>query len=490
MKIFDILKKNSIKYPNKEAIIIENLRLTYYELFEQVKKTITVFQKNKITEKSIVAIIEDNTVCHILSLFSLSYLGSTIVPLNTFYSKDWLINKFKKTKIDVLISSSEYAKFLKKKINLKIIITTDKSKQFYYFYDYQKLNINNLKKINIKNKNFLILLSSGSTGNPKPIVFTQENKILRSRLMKDLYKITKEDKITVTCPIDHSLGMRLLFLPLLNGATCVVMPKFTSSNYYEILKKEKITFSILVSSQIYFLIKDKEKFKTFYLKKGLVSASSTLSHNVKKIIINKNIKLYEMYGASEIGTVTSINLTKNNKKIKSVGKSYKNNIIIKILSDKNKFLKKNQKGEIVCKTPAIFHNYYNLKKITKNSFFKEYFKTGDIGYLDNKKYLYFLGRKKNIIRRSGITIYPEDIENIFINDKNINNVAVLGFKKNLNEEIYLFIEKNIKINLDYIKNICIKKLSTFQMPNKIFLLRKLPKTSLDKIDKKKLFNFI
>jgi long-chain acyl-CoA synthetase len=490
MKLFDILKKNSIKYPNKEAIIIENVRLTYYELFDQVQKTIAIFKKNKITEKSIVAIIEDNTVSHILSLFSLSYLGSTIIPLNTFYSKDWLINKFKQIKIDVLISRSNYANFLTKKTNLKTIITTDKSKKFNYFYDYQKLNINHLKKINIKNKNFLILLSSGSTGNPKPIVFTQKNKILRSKLMKDLYKISQEDKIIVTCPIDHSLGMRLLFLPLLNGATCVLMSKFTSNNYYEILKKEKITFSILISSQIYLLMKDKEKFKTFYLKKGLVSASSTLSNNVKKIIINKNIKLFEMYGASEIGTVTSINLAKNKKKFKSVGKSYNHGIRIKILSNKNQFLRNNQRGEIVCKTPAIFHNYYNLKKTTKESFFKKYFKTGDIGYLDNENYLHFMGRKKNIIRRSGITIYPEDIENIFINDRNINDVAVLGIQKNLNEEIYLFIEKNTKVNLDYIKNICIKRLSTFQMPNKILLIKKFPKTNLGKIDKKKLFNFI
>ena len=88
-----------------------------------------------------------------------------------------------------------------------------------------------------------------------------------------------------------------------------------------------------------------------------------------------------------------------------------------------------------------FKNYLGLKKITQNSFFKSFFRTGDIGYLDNEKYLYFLGRKKNIIRRSGITIYPEDIENIFINDKNIQEVAVIGIKNISNEDICLFVKK-------------------------------------------------
>ena len=101
----------------------------------------------------------------------------------------------------------------------------------------------------------------------------------------------------------------------------------------------------------------------------------------------------------------------------------------------------------------------------------------------------FLGRKKNIIRRSGFSVYPEDIENIFLNDRNINEVAVIGVNRVKNEEIHLFLKKGKKLNDAYIKNICIKKLSTFQMPNKIHFLDKLPKTNLGKVDKKKLLSF-
>ena len=491
MVIFDLLKKNAIKYPYKDAIIIDDIKLNYKELLNSVVKTILVFEKNKITSKNTVAIIEDNTLSYILSLFSLSYLGAETIPLNTHYSKDTIKKIFEERKVDILISNTQHAKFLLNKFALKKIITTNKSKNFPYFYDYNFLKNKKLKKKSFKpNKNFLILFSSGSTGNPKPIVFTQKIKILRSIMMRDLYKINEEDKVILTCPMDHSLGMRLLFLPLIAGGTCVVMSKFTSENYFKIVKKNNVTFSILVSSQIYQLLKSKSQFKEFYLKKGLVSASSKLSNYTKKIILKKKINLFEMYGASEIGTVTNINVSKDSKKIKSVGKSYNKNIIIKILSNKNKFLKSNEIGEIVCKTPAIFKGYLRLKEQTKNSFFKGFFKTGDIGYLDNKKYLYFLGRKKNIIRRSGITIYPEDIENILINEKNINEVAVIGVNRDENEDICLFVKNNNKITKDYVKKICIKKLSLFQIPNRIYLINHLPKTNLGKINKKLLFSFL
>ena len=491
MTIFDVLKKNAIKYPYKDAIIIDDIKLNYKDLLNSVIKTILIFEKNKITSENTVVIIEDNTLSHILSLFSLSYLGTETIPLNTYYSKDVIQKIFKEQKVDILISNTKYAKFLSSKFELKKIITTNKSKNFPYFYDYNFLKIKKLKKKIVKlKKNFLILFSSGSTGNPKPIVFTQKIKILRSKLMSDLYKISKEDKVVVTCPIDHSLGMRLLFLPLIAGATCVVMSKFTNENYFKIVKKNNVTFSILVSSQIYKLLENKDQFKDFYLKKGLVSASSKLSDRTKKAILKNKIKLYEMYGASEIGTVTNINISKNSKKIKSVGNSFNKNIIIKILSTKNKFLKNNEIGEIVCKTPAIFKEYLGLKEQTNNSFYKGFFKTGDIGYLDSEKYLYFLGRKKNIIRRSGITIYPEDIENILINDKNIDEVAVVGVERNENEDICLFVKKNNKITLDYVKKMCIKKLSAFQIPSKIYLINDLPKTNLGKINKKLLLSFL
>ena len=128
--------------------------------------------------------------------------------------------------------------------------------------------------------------------------------------MQKLYKIKQSDKVTLTCPIEHSLGMRLLFLPFVSGATCIVMPKFTPVSYLKIVKKFKATFSILVSNQIYQLLEQKNSFNNFYLKTGLVSASSILTDEAKKKIIDKKIKLYEMYGASEIATATSININK------------------------------------------------------------------------------------------------------------------------------------------------------------------------------------
>ena len=84
------------------------------------------------------------------------------------------------------------------------------------------------------------------------------------------------------------------------------------------------------------------------------------------------MKLYEMYGAAEVGTITSINLleNKNKTKFKSVGTSYNRNINFKILSDHNSFLGANKIGEIICRSPGRLKYYLNKKKKIKMIFLK------------------------------------------------------------------------------------------------------------------------
>ena len=484
MGIFDILKKNSKIFPSKTALVIENIEYSYETIYELVLQTIQNFSKSNFNKNSKVIIVEDNSLSHILSLFALSYLNATIIPAGKYYSKNHLLNIIDVMKVNSIIAGNNDCAFFKRKTKIKNYICTESSKKFLFIFKKNKLT-KLQKKIDI-NRNYIITMSSGSTSKPKPIVFSQKTKIVRYRLFRDLYKINSNDRIIVSSPIGHSLGMRTLFLPLLKGCTCVIMNTFQIQKYCELIKKYKITFSVLVANQIYDLINSKKNFKDFYLKRGLVSSSAKLLPAAKEKFIKKKINLYEMYGATEIGTVTNINALKEKKFLSSVGKSYNKSIKIKILSKDNKFLEPNSVGEIVCKTPGKFKMYYNLEKLNKESFFKGYFKTGDLGFINKQKYLYYKSRIKNIIRRSGITIFPEDIEKVFIDNKNITDAAVVGKETTKKTIISLFIIKKENIDESYIRNICLKKLSMFQYPNKIIFLQKFPRTKVGKVDKIKL----
>ena len=490
MSIFNEIKKISKKYPDKIALIVGNNQYTYSELIKDVEAVSMFFINLKIKSKDKVGVIENNTIEFILIFLALSNIGAIIIPLSTSYTKKMIYDNFINLKIDHLILWYKYLNYFKnKKLNLKNLITTDKKiKNVTFFNDYKNFKYAK-KKINFKKhyNNFLICLTSGSTNKPKPIVLSQKTKILRSIAARKLYKINNNDTVLTPSPLDHTLGQRIFLLPLLAGGTSVVLKVFTIFNFYEAIKKYDVSFTILVPNQISEIVKNRNEFKNFYIKKGIVSASSKLSSNLKNKLIRNKIKIYEMYGASEIGTATSICLNTDKDKFKSVGKQY-DNIKVKVLSKQEKFLQKHKVGEIVCKTPYIFSKYYKLNKETKDSFYKNYFKTGDIGYIDEKNYLYYLGRKKNIIKVSGNMVYAEDVENLILRNKNISEAIVFGLsdKQDLEKIVLCVIPKKKDYSKENLQLYCQKNLASFQQPSNILFFNSFSKTNLGKLDRPKI----
>ena len=480
MNIINSLNKNSLKFKKKNCIETKNISVSYEKFFEIILKTTTFLKKNNVTKKSSLAVINESFLDTIILIFASANIGNKIILLDDYYSDEFKTKLIKKLKIDIIISNYLNLKNLKDFQNIKSIILLKN-------YDLIT-RTENEKKSKILNKNFikefLITFSSGSTADPKPIVFSEYTKIKRAKNMKRLFKLTHNDKLILSCSPNHSLGFRIIFTSILNGMTLSLIDKFDSRNYMRLVKNKKCSFPILLGSQMYELIR--KNILSFKFKKGILSTSSVLPNQLKEKIVKSKNNLFEMYGASEIGTVTYFCVNKNKDQINSVGKITGSNIKLKILSKEGKFHKHNQTGEIICKNNFMFNNYYLDKKKTKENFFKNYFKTGDYGYFDNKGFLYFKGRIKNIIKRSGINIFAEDIEKILVQDKFIDEIIVTS-KKKMNDNLLIFyIKKNKNLNKQYVQNVCLKKLSKFQYPNEIIFVKNFEKTSIGKIDRKKI----
>lgn len=244
----------------------------------------------------------------------------------------------------------------------------------------------------------------------------------------------------------------------------------------------------MVSTQIdmitnYLKYKNNKKLRSL---KNLVSCCSPLSMITKNKLIKNlenSINIHDTYGASELGTITNINLRNERKKIKSNGKvlsDYK----VNIYRNKKYTNKKKITGEICCKTKNAFVGYKKSKyQISFNN--KNFFHTGDIGYFDNDRYLHVTGRKKDIIIRSGINIFPSDIEKVLNNYSKINESVVIGIRDKVFGEIVCAFIVLKKYNLDSRKlyNYCIKNLADYQIPTRFYSVKTLPKSVIGKISK-------
>ena len=496
MSLTNYIIKNKKKFPKKIAYMCEDKSITYEQLYKNVALLSENLKKLGIRKGDKIAIIYGNSILYPQIFYSAAYLNLSIVPLNPSLSELDITNQLNKVKAKYLFSWSGFLNrlnFKKLYLKKKYCFDLDSSSRGYTNYSdlIQKNNSNKQLKIKkAKSKtNFLFGLTSGSTSDPKVSIWSQQIKIDRGFHAKKMYNLNHNDRVIISTPMYHSISFRLIVLPIILGASCVILKKFTVKDWFEKIKKRKITFSILVSDQIEMI---SFKLKKPYLKKGfplkkLVSCCSPLKEEIKLRLIKQSfIKVFDTYGASEVGTITNINLKKEIKKIKSNGKAT-TGYDVRIFQNSKMTKIPFKQGEICCKTKNIFSGYYRLNNGEKsNKNLNNFFLTGDIGYFDKQKYLYVTGRKKEIIIRGGVNIFPSDIEKVLNSFPNIKESAVIGYEsKNLGQTIYAFLKlkKSFRIDRNKFFNFCLDKLADFQIPSKFFIIEEFPRASLNKISK-------
>ena len=250
------------------------------------------------------------------------------------------------------------------------------------------------------NESLILTMTSGSTGSPKPIDISQQNKIDRAMAHIRVYKISKDERILAATPLYHSLAERLVILPLLWGASSILLPRFTPSLWLKCVEEQKPTFTIAVSAQLAQIVEVLKETKNNSINsfRSIVSSSSLLEENVKMDLIKiLKCEFHEMYGASEVSTVTNICFQEAKDKQKSVGKPF-DEAKIKILRDEvegdfDTDCNPYEIGEIAVKTKLQCKGYYKQEAMMNAAMIDGFFRTGDLGYLDNDGYLYYAGRQ-------------------------------------------------------------------------------------------------
>lgn len=338
---------------------------------------------------------------------------------------------------------------------------------------------------------FILTMTSGSTGEPKPIVLTQRTKLNRASAAADMYGVTASDRILAATPLYHSLAERLVLLPLLTGGTSILMARYSPSEWLRCVSEQAVSFTIAVSSQLRQIAKQLTSANEANISslRCVVSSSAQLEPQVKADLLSKlRCQFHECYGTSEIAIASNLDGTSEQTKLKSVGRAAPG-VEIKILREDDEIAPPDEMGEIVCKTPMIFGGYYKRPDLTSESMWGDYFRTGDLGKLDEDGYLYYLGRTKDIIITGGINVYPKDIESVLSEHPSILENAVYPLPDdNLGEIVAVAIVPRNPEDFDLrkIKLHCAEHLADFQQPRKYFLMDELPKNEMGKIMKHKL----
>jgi len=166
---------------------------------------------------------------------------------------------------------------------------------------------------------------------------------------------------------------------------------------------------------------------------------------------------------------------------------------LRIVNDNGEPLGVNEVGEIVCQSPLAMQGYYKNPEATSASFRNGWFYTGDLGYFDQEGYLFVVGRKKDMVKSGGISIYPLEIESVLYSHPDVFEAAVIGVPdQQWGEAVKAVIVPKPGSALkaeDFIR-FSKERLADYKVPKSVDLVSSLPHTEVGKVNKVKVKEMI
>jgi long-chain acyl-CoA synthetase len=339
-----------------------------------------------------------------------------------------------------------------------------------------------------------IYYSSGTTGNSKYVLYSHKNMVTLARSIVNDFKFGPETKHLGILPLGHTAITNYQFLPsLYAGSSMYLAENFNSirPNFWKIIKNYSINNVQVVPTVLFTILAtpyDESDYKSNKTLEYIGCGSAPLSTESQNNFYKKfNVKVANLYGLSETGPSHFDNPMSVNWEPGSIGLPLSVNEC-KILGKDMKELNIEEVGQIALRGENVFIGYYKNEEAYKNTFYKDFFLTGDLGYKDSDGKFYFADREKDLIIKGGVNIVPAEIEEVIFKLKEVLSTAVVGVPHNyFGEEIVAFIQKkDISLTEEKVFDILAKNLQVLKIPSKIIFIEDMPIGPSGKILKRKL----
>lgn len=455
-KITDTLRNDlkSIIDKNSRVAILMPMGFTYSLL------TLVLNEQN-----AVLPLNSSNTIKELKDFFYRFKIEAVFVD-NSINLK--IINLAKKEKVSVL----KYKKIKNNKIYFEILYKGNKKMPNYY-----------------KEKNIYIdyiLPTSGTTAKSKIVCLNNSMVMAGARNIIKHLKLSEKDICLNIMPLYHVHGLMVLIASLLSGGRVISTPKYNNSLFYGWLQEFKPTWytasagiqeNILLRSE-----ENRDKIKDLKLR-FIRSSSAPLSPQTTKGLEKFfNAPIAESYGMTEATLqITTQPLPPKKKKIGSCGRPTE--LELAIVDKENNFVNSEELGEIVIKGDNVIKEYENNKEANKKSFWKDWLRTGDLGYLDRDGFLFIKGRIKEMINKGGENISPREIDEALMMHKAVELAVAFSVPhKTLGEDIAIAVicKKGHMVKEEELRRFLKDKLADYKIPSVFYFVDDVPKTAVGK----------
>ena len=522
-----MFEESCAQFAQNVAYISMGVKLTYAELDEHSRHFAAWLQGQGIGKGDRVALMMPNLLQYPICLFGVLRAGAVVVNTNPLYTPSELEHQLQDSGAQTIVIAENFAHTLEKALPntaIKTIITTSVGDMLGTIKGaITNLVVRHVKKLippyslpathslkhvlesgrrakytrpELSHKDLALLqYTGGTTGVAKGAMLTHGNmvsNVCQAHAWVDAALDGPRELVVTALPLYHIFALTancLIFIKLGASNLLILNPRDMPA-VIKSLSKHKFTAITGVNTLFNALLNhpDFSRLDFSSLNLALGGGMAVQETVAKHWLQVTGIPISQAYGLTETSPAVTINPLDKTAFNGSIGLPI-SSTEISIRNDAGQDLPQGESGEISVRGPQVTPGYWNRPEETKKTFYPDGFlMTGDIGYINDKGYVFIQDRKKDMILVSGFNVYPNEVEAVAMEHPDVREVAAIGVPdEHSGEVVKLYvIRKNDTVTEEELIKFCRSKLTGYKAPKSVEFRKDLPRSNVGKILRREL----
>ncbi|MGD2184566.1 MAG: AMP-binding protein [Desulfobacterales bacterium] len=490
MNIASNLERTAFHFADRCAVIDGNKSISYRRFNQDANRIASALRVRGVRPGDHVALCAPNSYEWLAFYFGVLKTGAVAVTFSYLLVKNELIKFIADCKPGVLFTSREKLKDFsgfQKQAYPELIVCRHGEISF------SELAAEGNAEFTITDRDRLdiaaILYTGGTTGIPKGAMLSHENLQTSTANVAHYERSSAKDRALCFLPLSHVFGQIHITHSLIYcGGGLVIQPAFDLKSAMDAIQRHQITNFYAVPTIYIRLLELKNLAEKLQSVRYCFSAAASMATEVmREWKARTGLDIHESYGMTESAAMVTYNHYDRHV-VGSVGTPV-NLVEVQIRDFDGKVLEAGKEGEICIRGPNITQGYLNNPAETKAAFWGRWYRSGDIGYLDENGYLFIVDRLKDMIITGGENVYPREVEELLYARPEIQECAVVGLPdKEFGERVTAFIVPQIDQQPDpkNLKAFLKTQLAAFKVPKEFIFVDDLPKNPAGKLLKREI----
>jgi malonyl-CoA/methylmalonyl-CoA synthetase len=464
--------------------------ISYLELNQESNRLANTFYDLGVQKGDRVILFIGKSLIFVIAHLALQKIGGVAVPLNPGFKKSEMEYLLQDADAKLVLSEPEKENLIKE-IDPNLATLAIDTQKPYQKLDFFRAAAQELTEVEINPDDpGLIVYTSGTTGKPKGAILTQRNLVHDAKNIIHIWEITESDVICHALPLFHVHGLCFaLHTSLMAGSHVLMLDQFSPQSVIEVLSRKQGAYACTVFMAVpsmYAKLMDYlgDKMLDFdHMRLWTSGSAPLLAKDFEKINKAFGKEPVEREGMSETGMNFS-NPVRGKRKPGSIGFPLPGLDVRIVDPDTGVDVQPGQTGEIWLKGPAVAQGYWRKPEETAKAFEQGWFRTGDLGRIDQDGYYYLTDRIKHIIISGGENISPKEVEGVINQVEGVAESSVVGVPdEKWGEKVVSAVvtKSGASLDADKIQAYCKKHLHNWKCPKEIVFIKELPRNTMGKV---------